>query len=389
MKKWILLISSFWGLMAWGAQAEVMPEIQLSGKGVVSANLNLPLSQASSVVSDFSDTTLMLGLRQKLYSDWRSQMVMGVQLPDADSGLGNLFLNQTFLQLDNQQQRVKLGRSNASTSLLEFPTLRDDDALAFNYVLNPFSGGKNTQDHQYANVLEYRYVFAQRWWLSANGENYVDFQNPDQFALNAVSAAFEYRVPESQVWNREWLQYAGLRFYNFLTPQGSSWNPLTTSLKELAAGLRVNLWPDPVHFVDLRGQAIYNLGFSELQRIQSYSDYTRANALATFWSLRYLYRPLERPFLQASIGGGLRLFPHNQVQSSEWMVLANCFYRLGENLDLGLQYRYLSRQGDPSSILRAGEQSLQVALVYSFENHFFNQFDDRNSLLNLEHSYLK
>ncbi len=371
------------------AFAEGPPEIEISGKGVTSANFNLGSGQPSSVVADFSDSTVLFGLRQKLYSDWRSLMVMGVQLPDADSGLGDIFLSQTFLQLEDQFQMVKIGRSNARTALIGFPTLRDDDALSFNYVLNPFSGGKNTQDHQYANVLEYSRVFDQRWWLTAHGENFIDFQNPNQFSLNAIGAAFEYKVPESQIWNRDILQYAGISFYNFLTEKDGQLNPFTTSLKNLAAGVRLNVLPDPVHFVDLRAQAIYNLGFADIKTIESYADYTRANALASFASVRYLYRPLERPLFQASLGAGFRLFPGNANQSSEWTAIANAFYRLGENLDLGLQYRFLNTQGDLKQIRGADEHRIQLALVYSFDMTFFDQFDNRNSLLNLEHSYLK
>lgn len=382
-----LTVSVLTTIFPMNALAGGPPEIQISGKGVTSANLALSNSQSSSVVSDFSDSTLMLGLRQKLYSDWRSSMVMGIQLPDADSGLGDIFLSQTFLQLEDQYQEIKIGRSNARTSLVTFPTLRDDDALNFNYVLNPFSSGQNTQDNQYANVLEYRRVFNQRWWIGVHGENFIDFQNPNQFSLNALGAAFEYRVPPAQIWNREILQYAGLSYYNFLTEADGNFNLFTTSLQKIAAGLRLNVFPDPVHFVDFRAQSIYNLGLGSIESINDYNDYTRANALATFANIRYVYRRLERPLIQTNLGVGSRIFPNNN--STEWTVLANTFYRIGENLDLGLQYRFVSSQGEVRDLRGGDEHRLQVALVYNFDVQFFNQFDDRGSLLNLEHSYLK
>jgi hypothetical protein len=395
MKRSLILLSYLLSTFTPSVSAEVLPEIEISGKGVTSANLKwFANSGETRLTPDYSDSTLMMGLRQKLYSDWRSYFAMGVQLPDADSNLGDLFLSQTFLQLENQNQRIKVGRSNAQTSLVTFPTLRDDDALSFAYVLNPFSGGKNTQDHQYANVLEYSYVYDQRWWGSVHTENFVDFKNPNAFGINALGATLAYEVPASQIWNREILQYAGLSFYNFLTERGEvaqeqSLQPIDSSLRSLAAGLRLNVLPDPVHFIDLRGQATYNLGFSDVTGIEDYSDYTRANALATLWSLRYLHRRLERPLFQVSLSGGARLYPNNPNQSAEWIGLLNGFYRIGENLDLGLQYRYLNRQGDVKSLLGGDEHRVQLALVYSFDMRFFDQFDDRNSLLNLEHSYLK
>lgn len=386
MKKIALLASFALIFSPFSAYAEFMPEIQISGKGVSSANLHLN-SQNASVVPDFSDTTLMLGLRQKLYSDWRSTMVLGVQLPDADSGLGDIFLSQSFLQLENQHQIIKAGRSRSRTTLIEFPTLRDDDAISFAYVLNPFSAGKNTQDHQYANVMEYSYVYNQRFWFSAHGENFIDFENPDNFALNALGAAIEYKVPQSQIWNREWLQYAGLSLYNFFPNSGPQAN-FSKPLNKIAAGLSFNVLPDPVHFMDLKGQFIYNLGHPEITAIKNFSEYTQSQSLASFWTLRYLYRKLERPFLQSSLGFGFRSFPNNPNQSFEWIALANFFYRIGENLDLGLQYRYLNASGDLNQLEKGNEHRVQLALVYSFDAQFFNQFDDRNSLLNLEHTYL-
>lgn len=386
MKRHIFTASLGILLTNFAARAEFIPEIQLSGKGVSSANINLQ-TQSFSLVPDFSDSTLMLGLRQKLYSDWRSTMVMGVQLPDADSGLGDLFLSQTFLQLENKNQVLKAGRSRARTNLIDFPTLRDDDAISFAYVLNPFSAGKNTQDHQYANVLEYSYVYNQRFWFSTHGENFIDFEKPDNFALNALGAAIEYKVPQSQVWNREWLQYAGLSFYNFFPNSGPQSN-FSKPLNKIAAGLSLNMLPDPVHFMDLKGQFIYNLGHPEITAINSFSEYTQSQSMASFWTLRYLYRKLERPFLQSSLGIGFRSFPNNPSQSFEWTALANFFYRLGENLDLGLQYRYLNAHGDLQQLEKGNEHRVQLALVYSFDTQFFNQFDDRNSLLNLEHTYL-
>ena len=123
MKRSLILLSYLLSTFTSSVSAEVLPEIEISGKGVTSANLEwLANSGETRLTPDYSDSTLMMGLRQKLYSDWRSYFAMGVQLPDADSNLGDLFLSQTFLQLENQNQRIKVGRSNAQTSLVTFPT---------------------------------------------------------------------------------------------------------------------------------------------------------------------------------------------------------------------------------------------------------------------------
>ena len=69
-----------------------------------------------------------------------------------------------------------------------------------------------------------------------------------------------------------------LSFYNFLTERGKvvqnqDRQSIESSLRSFAAGVRLNVLPDPVHFMDLRGQATYNLGFSEVTGIENYNDY--------------------------------------------------------------------------------------------------------------------
>ncbi len=81
--------------------AELSPEIQLGARGVLSFNGIFSSEDNTSEASDFSDTSLMIGFRQKLYCDWRGQMVVGFQFPDADSGLGHVFYHQTFIQLED------------------------------------------------------------------------------------------------------------------------------------------------------------------------------------------------------------------------------------------------------------------------------------------------
>ena len=119
--------------------AEVTPELELGTRGVVSANFDDTGGKGSSTVSDFSDTSVLFGLRQKLYSNWRGRFVLGFQFPDAESDLGEVFYHQVFVQVEDRHNVIKIGRSRVKSAMIEFPTLRDDDALGLTDVLNPFS----------------------------------------------------------------------------------------------------------------------------------------------------------------------------------------------------------------------------------------------------------
>ncbi len=369
------------------AQSQVLPEIEMGAKAVVSGNINVDDAGSTSAVSDFSDSQILLGFRQKLYNDWRGQMVFGMQFPDADSDLGQVFFNHVFIKVENQKNIFKLGRSTTQTIINEFPTLRDDDALYFTYSLNPFSIGANTQDNQYGNVIEYTHIFDQRYWLTVHGENFADLSAPTSFDLNSLGASFLYIVPETQVWNRNVLQRVGLSYNSYLTDR-PGYSGYAKSLKNLLGTLTLNVFPDPVNFVDFKIQGIYNIGFSEVDNLNTYADYVRSPSLYFYSSVRDLYRKLERPTFQASMGFGYRSFTRVDA-SNQWISVLNMFYRLGENFDLGFQYRYQHHNGQSGLLFGNNEHRFQLALVYTFDHIFNSQFDDRNSLLNLEHGYLK
>ncbi|PCJ81243.1 MAG: hypothetical protein COA49_05900 [Bacteroidetes bacterium] len=381
MKNHIILILILF--VTTSVKGQVSPEIELGAKGVMSGNFEIKDNNSTSAVSDFSDSQILLGFRQKLYNNWRAQMVFGMQFPDADSDLGQVFYNHVFLKLENQKNIVKVGRSTTQTIINEFSTLRDDDAMQFNYSLNPFSNGVNTQDNQYGNVIEYTHIFKQRVWLTFHGENFADLSAPDNFELNSFGGSLIYIIPESQIWNRNIIQRVGLSYNNYITNR-----PGGELLKNILGTITLNLKPDPVHFIDLKVQGIYNVGFTSIDSINSYSNYVNIGSFSTFGTIRYVYRKYERPMIQTSLGFGYKTF-NNVTESEQIIGIANVFYRIGENFDLGFQYRYLKNNGQSGVLFGQQEHRVQIAMVYTINQIFNNQFDTRNSILNLEHSYLK
>ncbi len=378
---------------------EVLPQIQIGLKTLTTANyynnkgtasLDIPaLNEGDRVLTDFSDSYLMLGVSQKLYKGWRGQMALGFSFPDVNSGLGQVFYNQVMLKVENQNNIIKLGRTTSQTTLTDFSTLRDDDAIQYNYVMNPFSSGINTQDNQYANVLEYTRVFGQKVYATLHGENYVDFQQPNQLDINGLGASVVYRVPESQVWNRNILQQIGFSVNNFLNTQVNQTDANKKTLTNLVGAATFNLKPDPVNFIDLKTQVIQNFGFDEVKDISDYGSYSRTKSVSAFAMLRYLNRKLERPRYQLSAGWGYKSFPDVGSNTNQWMVISNFFYRIGNNFDLLFQYRYNQNNGELRPLLGESQHRFQVGVAYTFSKIFNNQFDDRNSILNLEHGYIR
>ncbi|NOZ04184.1 MAG: hypothetical protein GXO92_06205 [FCB group bacterium] len=373
--------------------SQVNPEIQLGVRGLTSFNTDVGADKATSAVNDFSDTGLLLGFRQKLYSRFRGQFVIGFQFPDADSDLGQLFFHQTFLKVEDKANILKMGRSRVRSSLIEFPTLRDDDALSFTDVLNPFSSGENTEDNQFGNVLELTHIHNQRYWLRIHGEHFtrtplVQASSETDFSLNALGLSIEYRVPRTQLWNRPIVQQIGFGYNNYLMKKSQFADEYGDVLRNFIFSAIVNLRRDPVHFWDLRSQVISNLGFDEISAIDDYYSLTRARSIGGLTSLRYIYRKLERPTVQLALSGGYKVFPDLTNKTTQTQVVGNVFYRLGENFDVGLQVQYLAYNGDLENLFGENEMRFQFGLVYSIDQLWNDQFDDRESLLNLEHGYI-
>ena len=372
---------------------QVSPEIQLGVRGLTSFNIDIGADKTTSAVNDFSDTGILLGFRQKLYNKYRGQFVIGLQFPDADSDLGQIFFHQTFLKVEDKSNVLKMGRSRVRSSLIEFPTLRDDDALAFTDVLNPFSTGENTEDNQFGNVLELTHIHNQRYWFRVHGEHFT--QTPiapatseTDFSLNALGFSFEYRVPEKELWNRPIFQQIGIGYNNYLMDKSNIPDEYGKILGNVILSTIVNLRRDPVHFWDVRSQIITGLGFDNINDITTYNELTRARSIGSFTSLRYIYRKLERPTVQLAVSGGYKIYPDLTNTSSQIQVIGNIFYLLGENFDVGVQIQYQSYKGDLTNIYGSEETRVQFSLIYSLDQLWNNQFDDRESLLNLEHGYI-
>ncbi|MBU2505407.1 MAG: hypothetical protein KJ799_01605, partial [Bacteroidetes bacterium] len=75
--------------------------------------------------------------------------------------------------------------------------------------------------------------------------------------------------------------------------------------------------------------------------------------------------------------------------SKQIQFVANSFYRLGENFDVGIQYQFKKNTGDLTNFLTVNEHRIQLAMIFSIDQLWNNQFDDRESILNLEHGYIK
>ncbi|MFV2007205.1 MAG: hypothetical protein ACC667_07150 [Longimicrobiales bacterium] len=384
------------------AAQESSPRFTIGGRGLTSLNVNRSSLDApggatttdDGAVSDFSDSFLLLRLDQLLYERHRAGMVIGFLFPDAKTDLGDVFYNQVNVFYDAKTFAATLGRTRLNNFLYEFPTLREEDVLEYGFVLNALSNAENSEFSRYGNVVKAE-AFALNSRLVASGQvaNWTVTDSTgarvDDFEINAFSGQLTYRLPDG-IRYTEVLRQAGLSVHaqNIQVP-GQRW------LYSLVASGSVNLTRHPLRNLELAGQVLYNRGLGEAGsitdravRLATPMGRARARSTAVMASLRFLRRPYQLERLQASVTGGYKSY--EGIDASQFVVVPNLFFRLGQGVDLGIQYQFESFRGDLAEIRgRSNAHSIKLTLAFSFQARFNDYFGDRDDILNMEHGYIR
>ncbi len=379
---------------------ESSARLTVAGTGLVSLNLNRSTDQDSeaedshqSAVSDFSDSFLLLRLDRQLYTNHRAGMLLGFLFPDAETDLGDVFYNQINVFYDTRAFRGSLGRTRLENFALEFPTLREEDLLEYAFVLNGFSNADNSEFSRYGNVARAE-LFGSGGRLHARGQasNWtvtdVEGERQDDFEVNAASGFLGYRLPQAIRYSGV-VREAGIGFHGQKVDlPGGKW------LAGFSAGLAVNLSRNPLRNVELRGQVIHNRGVDAVAPVDGAAatlgtPLGRALSRSTAFvaSLRLLRRPYQLDRLQVATTVGYKTF--SGVDASRLTVVPNVFFRLGQSVDVGVQYQYESLSGSLVELLGLRRShSVKFVLVFSFQSMFNDYFGDRDDILNLEHGYI-
>ena len=368
------------------AFAEITPEIQLGVRGTFSLEYSEVGNDGSTDLLNFDDTSVMLGFRQKLFSDTRAKLVVGMKFTDPDSDLGDIYYHHIFTGIQSERSKLMFGRTRARTALLEFPTLRDDDALLYSDALNPFAGtsGIESEEHQFASLLEGSHLLSDRLWFMVWAAAFKD-DTAQGAELNAAGINFQYMVPEKQRWNRNIFQQAGIGLISYFDVTGSGGSDVMNNIQ---ASVLLNIKPDPVNFWDLRAQVIQNQGLNGIAALADTGDLTRAKSLSVLGSLRYLNRKSEWPNFQIAGTAGYKSYPDITQDTSQQIIIFNVLKRIGHGYDAGLQVSHQDFEGDLEGIFGEDELTVKAFLTFEFDASWNNQFDDRDSLLNLEHGYI-
>ncbi len=376
---------------------ESTPRVTVGGLGLVSFNVNAdkPLTSGTDIgtVNDFSDSFVLIRLDRQLYERDRAGVVIGFLFPDARTDLGQVFYNQVNVFYNSQYFGGTLGRSRLSNFLVEFPTLREEDLLEYGFVTNGFSNADNSEFTRYGNILRGQlFQLNSRVIVSAQASNWTVTDatgaRVNDFEVNGLSGSIVYRLPEG-IRYTGFVRRAGVGvFSQNVAAVGQSW------MTALAGGVALNLTRHPLRNIEFRAQGIYSLGVDDLLSndpvlgtLASPRARARSEYVALVGSFRFLRRPYQLDRFQAAVTGAYKTFPG--LGASQFTVVPNLFFRLGQGVDLGLQYQFAQLNGTLANLMgMRRQQSVKFTLSFGFQVMFNNYFGERDDILNMEHGYI-
>ena len=373
------------------------PQLEVAGVGIASLDSgkrrnSLPGGgRTSGNLVNLSDSSLLVGAAERLYRGAIGSFSLGgIALDQTNSGLSGsaqLFLHQAFLDYQALRYEAYVGRTNTpAAQLVQFPTFRDDDLLAFTNLLNPFSDGGNAKEHQYSNIAAVTLNQGQRSFENFHAQNLIDSASGsgagDRTGLNSYGVSYQN------------LNLPGLEAVQNVVSFGGGYEYRSVGASAgggshaLYAGGVVNLKPSTTNRIDLRvlGNATFG---NNLKTIATLPDSFRADAYSVAAAVRYLHSPYGTPGSQVALTAGYRAYDRISNAGSFGVALTGV-KRLGRGFDLVGQLVYQRRNGGLAPAYNGAheDRAAQIGFIFNYDATFNPQVGPRRSLLNLQHQYI-
>jgi hypothetical protein len=370
------------------SQTSATPQLQWSGTGIGTSKLLQRGNGQSSGIVDFSDSQLTLTGSQDLFNEAGvgSFNLGTLMTDDSNSGVGSpLFIHEAFLDYQSKEYEFYFGRTdNPANQLISFPTIRTEDFILFSNILDPFSNGKNIEEHRYSNVAAL--VFNQNLSTFENfhAQYLVNSQTPGvDSSVNSYGAIFQYMSPPA----RDALQFISQAGFGYEYMSAYSLNS-PSGMNSVYAGGVVNLNQSITDRVDIRLQDIVNFGNST-SSFQSVNDTFQADNNSATAAVRYLRSPFGIPGYQVSLTGGYKTY-RAVANSNSYEAALTGVKRLGQGFDAVAQYSYLWRNSMLANQYNGAqsEQIFTVGLAFDFTYTLNQHIAPRRSLLNFQHQYI-
>jgi hypothetical protein len=355
---------------------EVLPRITLGGRVITTLDSDYDASGEPGI--NMGDSSFAARFDKRMFEDGVAGAVLGLK----EDG-GSASFNQMHVFYWNQNYETRIGRTRLPNTLVEFPLIRDDDMLSMTHVGN---GSSNDEfDQIYGKIAAFDWFVDQKsqklgaWAGTRRNESLLSsVEGFDSYGLS-----YRYEPPESYMYlNR--VRHAGILLDAQKDRAGS--NPYFQSI---VAGGEFNLNINPRRNWSVAFQGIVNGGVSgltlaDLNNADAVSNRARAKSTAVVASLRFTDRPHLLTRLQAGLTVGYKTY---NVGGNELSIAPSLFYRIGQGVDLLAQYRNTRFDDGLTSV--GSTNQFQIGLAFSLDAKYNDSIGERDSILNLEHGYIK
>lgn len=362
--------------------SSILPQVEIDGVGIGTLNFartgEHPKSESG---INFSDSALFIGGAQRLYNGAIGSFGIG-QLAIDESNKGttsSLFLYQTFVDYQSESFEAFVGRGdNPNAHLVDFPTLRGDDLATLTNPMNPFSNGKNLEEHRYSNVAS----------VSFN-QKLTYFENFHvQHLINSAAIGTDTGINSFGL-TLQYLTTAGMEVFGRIPSFAVGYEHLIVGLDQFYLGGVLRLNESVTHRFDLRVQDSLNVG-SALSGLKTVNDSYQASSNTITAALRYLDQPFGGAGYQVSLTGAFQnYFKINQAKS--YGLIATGVKQLGKGFDLVAQYQGQQRDSSLAIVQANGvayEQTFELGFIFNFNATINQHISPRRTMLNQQYQYI-
>lgn len=355
---------------------EVMPRIQLGGRIIASVDaVDLDSDPDAKTNLNLADSSLLARFDKRMYGDGVAGATVG--FVENENAVVFHQLNGFYW---NRDYAVNIGRNRLRNTLLEFPLMRDDDLLDYTHVGNASS--EEEFDQIFGKQISFDLFLDQKiqrvglWAGTRRNSPDITYANAPS-GFDSLGASYIYEQPEDLRYVKR-LRHAGLLVdvQKVETTTGEEWS------LALVAGAEANLNIDPRYNWSLAGQAILNQGINDAPVV---ANLAASESSSVVVSLRHTGRPKLLTRYQAGLTFAYKDYA-DITDGTQWSVVSNAFYRLGQGMDLLMQLSYT----DYGDGLGGGDDAMaQIGMAFGFDAMFNDTIGERDSILNLEHGYIQ
>jgi hypothetical protein len=374
---------------------EVTPEINLGGRAIATTKYHrddlVGGGSSSNSELDIADSSLLFGFSKYLFDSTRYGFgVIGFKVPEDDTELkDDVYFHELHAGVGGPRFEIKLGRSRLGNTLIQFPTLRDDDLLDYAFVPNASSNSQAEEYQQFGGIV------GGNWWftrtvsldggITARTETTAAGDRTSTSDFNGGYLGFAYELPEAAKVDRG-IRYAGIR-YDTQKAQNLGAGLGRERVDALIGALALNLNADPEATWNLDAQFIAQDGVKGAG-LASHAARARASARSAVLALRYGHRPALQTRWQAALTVGYRDYA-DYGDAGATVIAPSYVHRLGSGVEFLAQYRYSDYERALAAELgRDREHKVYLGLQFSFDHTFNETVGERRSILNLEHNTL-